>query len=145
MDSSTSNINGHIDPCDTDVTEGQASIANFSRGSTYNKAHFRYLTTQWVSTCFCLFAIIEDAPLVAMFKMLYAQVEVPSADTASRDVKETFRIAQGAVKLFLQSQQAAIHITFDGWMSPHVLSYLGVVVIFEQGGMLTSFLLDFVR
>ncbi len=62
----------------------------------YNKAHFRYLTTQWVSTCFCLFAIIEDAPLVAMFKMLYAQVEVPSADTASRDVKETFRIAQGA-------------------------------------------------
>ncbi len=80
-----------------------------------------------------------------MFKMLYAQVDVPSADTVSRDVKETFKIAQTAVKTFLQSQKAAIHIAFDGWTAPNVISYLGVVVIFEQSGQLTAFLLDFIR
>ena len=38
-----------------------------------------------------------------------------------------------------------IHICVDGWTSPNVLSFLGVVVVFERKGEIISFLIDYVR
>ncbi len=80
-----------------------------------------------------------------MFKMLYSPVEVPSASTVSRDVKEVWTVSKSEVAAFLQRLKGAIHIAFDGWTAPNVLSYLGVVVLFENQGVLVSLLLDFVR
>ncbi len=144
-DSSTSNLNGHVDVCDPIPDDDQSSITQFAHGSTYNKAKFRFLTTAWVTTCFRPFAIVEDPPLQAMLTMLYARVDIPSSTTVSRDVKETFVISKEAVAAYLRSQRSSIHIAFDGWTAPNVISYLGVVVIFEQGGEIVCLLLDFVR
>ncbi len=144
-DPSTTNLNKHIRKCNPPVVSGQGSIAQFAAGSTYNKAEFRYLTTVWVARCHRPFAIVEDEPLQDMFKMLYAKVEVPSAKTVSRDVKEVWAISRTEVASFLQRLKSAIHIAFDGWTSPNVISYLGVVVMYEHEGLLSSLLLDFVR
>ncbi len=144
-DASTTNLNKHVDKCDPPVASGNKSIAQYAAGSTYNKAEFRYLTTVWIARCHRPFAIIEDEPLQDMFKMLYAKVEVPSASTVSRDVKEVWAISKKEVASFLQQLKCAIHIAFDGWTAPNVLSFLGVVVSFEHQGALISLLLDFVR
>lgn len=144
-DPSTMNLNKHINKCDPPIVTGQGSIAQYAAGSTYNKAEFRYLTTVWVTHCHRPFAIVEDEPLQDMFKMLYAKVEVPSAKTVSRNVKEVWAISKVEVASFLQRLKSAIHIAFDGWTSPNVISYLGVVVMFEDQGALASMLPDFVR
>ena len=49
------------------------------------------------------------------------------------------------VAAYLQAQRGAIHVAFDGWTSPNVISFLGVVVYFEKAGELQSMLLDYVR
>ncbi len=77
--------------------------------------------------------------------MLYGKVDIPSAVTASRDVKEVFYFAKDVVARYLQGQRSAIHVMFDGWTSPNVISFLGVVVCFEEKGELQSLLLDYVR
>ncbi len=144
-DPSTTNLNKHINKCNPPVVTGQGSIAQYAAGSTYDKAEFRYLTTVWIARCHRPFAIVKDEPLLDMFKMLYARVEVPSASTASHDVKEVFAMSKAEVGVYLQRQKSAIHIAFDGWTAPNVLSFLGVVVSFEHNGEMVSFLLDFIR
>jgi hypothetical protein len=58
----------------------------------------------WVTQCHRPFAIVDDPPLQRMFKMLYAKVEVPSASTVSRDVKEAFHVARKHVRGILQAR-----------------------------------------
>ncbi len=144
-DSSTSNLTDHVEICDPQRAHDQSSIAEYASGSSYNKAKFRFLTTAWVATCYRPFAIVDDPPLQAMFKMLYAKVDIPSSKTVSRDVKEAFTISKADVAAYLQGQRSVIHIAFDGWTAPNVVSYLGVVVVFESSGEIVTFLLDFVR
>ena len=44
----------------------------------------------------------------------------------------------------LKQYPGHIHIGFDGWTSPNVISFLGVVVHTAHEGLLQSFLLDFI-
>jgi hypothetical protein len=138
------------------------SIANYAQGSTYNKAELRYLVSRWVFECHRPFAIIDDAPLQRILKMLYAKVESPSPTTISRDVKEIRAISKVHVGNYLQvclipfyfpifelnfdlkEYPGRIHIGFDGWTSPNVFSFLGVVVHTARKGKLQSFVLDFI-
>ncbi len=143
-DPSTTNPNKHVDKCDPPVATSNHSIAQFVAGSTYNKAEFRYLTSVWIARCQQPFAIVKDELLLDMLKMLYAKVEVPSGSTVSRDIKEIWAISKTEVASFLQSLKSAIHIAFDGWTGLNVISYLGVVVLFENEGALVSLRLDFV-
>ncbi len=62
----------------------------------------RYLCALWVTRCHRPYAIVADDELLAIFRMLYAQVEVPHPTTLSRDVKEIFLIAQKNVAHMLQ-------------------------------------------
>ncbi len=106
---------------------------------------FQYLLTVWITQCHHPFAIVEDEPLHHIFELLYAKVDIPSAVTVSRDVRKVFYLAKDKVAEYLQRQRAAIHVMFDGWTAPNVISFLGVVVCFEENGELRSLLLDYVR
>lgn len=142
---STSNLGKHVETCDPRVAKGASSITEYAHGSSYAKERFRYLLTVWVSKCHRPFKIVEDEPLKELFKMLYAKVDIPSARTIGRDVQEIFQLSKASVASYLQAQQSAIHVSFDGWSSPNVISFLGVVVSFESGGDLRSFILDFIQ
>ena len=160
-DESTSNLNRHVRSCDEKRVPSEQSIADFAHGSTYTKSEFRYLVSLWVMQCHRPFAIIEDPPLLRMLRMLYAKVDVPSATTVSRDVKEIFRISKVNVGKFLQvglsfnisllfsnvvqSFSGKLHIGVDGWTSPNVFAFLGILVHGEKEGKLFSLILDFIR
>jgi hypothetical protein len=101
-DVSTSNLKRHVSRCDGQLAPPGGRVDEFAHGSTYNKAEFQYLATLWVSQCHRPFAIIEDRPLNRMFRMLYAKVDVPSAPTVSRDVKEVYEITKKNVGKVLQ-------------------------------------------
>jgi hypothetical protein len=99
---STTNLVRHVKSCEGQVVDPSKSIANYAQGSTYNKAELRYLVSRWVFECHRPFAIIDDAPLQSILKMLYAKVETPSQTTLSRDVKEIHGISKVHVGRYLQ-------------------------------------------
>jgi hypothetical protein len=101
-DVSMLNLKCHVSHCDGQLAPPGGCINKFAHGSTYNKAKFCYLATLWVSQCHRLFTIVKDHPLNHMFWILYAKVDVPSASTISRDVKEVFEITKNNVGMVLQ-------------------------------------------
>ena len=101
-DESTSNLNRHVKSCDEKATPSGQTITDFAHSSTYSKAEFRYLISLWVTQCHRPFAIVEDPPLLRIFRMLYAKVDVPSATTVSRDVKEIYQVSKVNVGKILQ-------------------------------------------
>jgi len=110
-DVSTSNLKRHVSCCDGRLAPPGGRVEEFAHGSSYNKAEFRYLATLWVSQCHRPFAIVEDRPLNRMFQMLYAKVDVPSASTVSRDVKEVYNIAKKNVGKVLQVRSDMFTLT----------------------------------
>ncbi|TFY74006.1 hypothetical protein EWM64_g10006 [Hericium alpestre] len=83
--------------------------------------------------------------LQRMFQMLYAKVDIPLDKTISRDVKEIFAVSKKNVANMLQRYTGKIHIGVDGWSSPNLFSFLGIIVFLVQNGEMLSLILDFIR
>ncbi|THH15827.1 hypothetical protein EUX98_g9402 [Antrodiella citrinella] len=146
-DDSTSNLVRHVDICKPDdaVAPAGKAINDFAHGSTYSKALFRYLLSLWIACRHRPFSIIEDPELIRIFRMLYAQVEIPSASTISRDIQEIFTLSQAHIAKLLQDFPGRLHLGLDGWTLPNVLSFLGVTVHYIEGAQMRTFILDFVK
>jgi hypothetical protein len=71
-------------------------ISAIANGSWYCTISF------WVMQCHHPFAIIEDVPLLRIFCMLYATVDVLSATMVSWDVKDIFQVSKANVGKILQ-------------------------------------------
>lgn len=84
--------------------------------------------------------------IVAMLNPKAAR-SLPSDNTVSRDIKSIFALGRQNVKVFLQVRfhfiycvhdliyllqglSGAVHIALDGWSSPNVFAFLGIVVFF---------------
>ncbi|THH18736.1 hypothetical protein EUX98_g8907 [Antrodiella citrinella] len=149
-DDSTSNLSRHIRICNPKVLAPGTGIEQFAHGSTYNKAHFRFLIALWIARRHRPHAIVSDPELLQLFRMLYAKVEVPSPSTVSRDIREIFLMSRANVAAQLQAHVGRLHLCIDGWTSPNVISFLGVTVHYmdteaTEGAQMRSFILDFVR
>lgn len=105
----------------------------------------RYLLSIWVARRHRPFQIVQDPELIAIFRMLFAKVEIPSPSTISRDVREIFGLARSHVAKVLQDYPGRLHLGFDGWTSPNVLSFLGVTVHRVVDGKVVYFILDFIK
>ncbi len=122
----------------------------------------RYKLLIWIARRYRLYAIVEDPELREIFQMLYSKVEIPSARTILRDVLEVFELSKmnlvamlkvyishflNLLQLYLLSKASPgkLHIGLDGWTSPNVYSFLGIVVYMLRGKELVSVVLDFVK
>jgi hypothetical protein len=45
----------------------------------------------------------------------------------------------------VQSNRGRIHLAVDGWTSPNVISFLGVVVCMATDGRIHTYILDFIN
>jgi hypothetical protein len=45
----------------------------------------------------------------------------------------------------LASVEGKVHISADGWTSPNMISFIGVVVQFVEGTTIKSFTLDYIK
>lgn len=69
----------------------------------------QYKLIQWVVRKHRPFAIIEDEDLLDIFMMLYAKVQVPSAQTISRDIQEVFLLTRKNVVEMLNMHFIPLH------------------------------------
>jgi hypothetical protein len=101
-DDSTSNLVWHANKECPSLNENeknnQLMVAQFARGSTYTPEKLRLAFVKWFAVKGRPMAIIEDEPLREILAMLHVGVDIKSADTASRDIKDVFRISQAFVK-----------------------------------------------
>lgn len=101
-DTSTGNLNRHLNQCKAKVAPAGQGINDFAHGSTYSKAKFRLLCSLWVARHHRPYTIIQDEELLAIFRMLYGRVEVPHPTTLSRDVREVYVMTQLTIARKLQ-------------------------------------------
>ncbi len=47
--------------------------------------------------------------------------------------------------IFIQKLDSTIHLVLDGWTSPLVSSYLGLVVVWYEKGYIHRAILEFIR
>ena len=63
----------------------------------------------------------------------------------SRDMKDVHKITKAAVICKLAAAPGKIHVVADGWTSPNVISFIGVVVQFVDEGRIHTLTLDYVK
>ncbi|KAG6904706.1 hypothetical protein DXG01_007777 [Tephrocybe rancida] len=97
----------HVKTCEPiDSSETRAMTA-FVQGLTYNHATRQMKISLWISRRSHLFAIAQDPELLDIFYDLNNKVEMPSASTISKDIKEIFKISRKNVAEMLQTFRAS--------------------------------------
>ncbi|KDQ48998.1 hypothetical protein JAAARDRAFT_51921, partial [Jaapia argillacea MUCL 33604] len=77
--------------------------------------------------------------------MCQNNIDIPSPSTISHNVREMFLLLKSQVAEILQSHFGKLHLAVDGWTSPNVISFLGVVVHLLCNGVMHRFILDFIK
>ena len=93
--------------------------------------------------------------------MLRPGTKLPSPSTVSRDIAAMYEDGSKIVKQYFsvsldalsstvadspyQEFAGAVHLVIDGWTSPLMASYLGIVVMWFSGGVLHRRILEFIR
>ncbi|KAF8592213.1 hypothetical protein K439DRAFT_1324837 [Ramaria rubella] len=88
MEDSTSNLVSHKEWCAPSHEAGQNSIKSFAHGSTYSTGRLQHLLVLWVACRHRPYAIVQDAKLLEIFKMLFEPAQIPSPCTLSQDIQE---------------------------------------------------------
>jgi len=107
------------------------------------------------------FNSVSDPFYAQEVHMLRPGTKLPSPSTVSRDVAAMYENGSEIVKQYFsvssnilsgstadpfdQEFVGAVHLVIDGWTSPLMASYLGIVVTWFSGGMLHRWILEFVR
>jgi len=85
IDSSTLNLNKHIQCCDPGGGQVVHVMSQFMRGCTYTLDGFHLGLVKWVISKCQPFAVVEDEELQDLFWMLHAKVDIPSWITLAKD------------------------------------------------------------
>lgn len=161
---STGNLGRHVQNCDPDDTAQTEMITTYGQGTQYSYARVRFYLAMWCARRHRPFTIVEDPELLMLLKMLYGCVELPKRLTVSRDIQfihttsktrlvimfkvHHFRLVQPRPYVLIYSPQGLpcrIHICVDGWTSPNILSFLGIMAHWHNSGKIRHIILDFVR
>jgi hypothetical protein len=142
----TGNLNDHVKSCVGKLAPAKQQIVKFATGGHIDAGQFRYNQLMWTATNFRPYKIVEDKYLRETYRTLNPNVDsvLVSADTVSRDVKEAMDMTVPQVKEFLRQLPGCVHLSFDGWTSHTVHSFLGVVVHYALKGKMHNFILDFI-
>lgn len=93
--------------------------------------------------------------------MLCPEANLPSPQTVSRDVLAMYSFGAEAVRnyflvcdfsflvcsylLTIQKHNGAVHLVMDGWTSPILACYLGIVAVWFRRGKIHRCILEFAR
>jgi len=107
------------------------------------------------------FNSVSDPLYAQEVQMLRPGTKLPSPSTVSRDIAAMYEGGSNIVKRYFsvsldilsstnpnlldQGFTGAVHLVIDGWTSPLMASYLGIVVMWFSGGILHRRILEFIR
>ncbi|KAJ3500635.1 hypothetical protein NLJ89_g9707 [Agrocybe chaxingu] len=112
---------------------------------TYSHAGHRALIALRCAKFCRPFNMVSDDDYHLEVAMLHPNTVPPSPSTISRDVKAIYLELGRHVLTYFKDRNAPIHLVLDGWTSPLIASYLGLVVVWYQDGSIHRAILEFIR
>ncbi|KAF8799387.1 hypothetical protein BYT27DRAFT_7217763 [Phlegmacium glaucopus] len=77
-------------------------------------------------------------------EMLQPGTKIPHPMTVQRDLLYIYEQASIAVKNYFLQLNSTVHLALDGWTSPLISSYLGLVVVWFDQGVIHRAILEFI-
>lgn len=77
--------------------------------------------------------------------MLRPGTSLPHPTTVSRDIKAIYEEGSIGVREYFKKRGRNVHLVIDGWTAPLVASYLGICVVWYDGGKIHRAILEFIR
>lgn len=102
---SESNLKNHANTCTPTANAQTGAIEVLMQDSQYTKAKLCTKLMLWVICCHRPYTIVEDRPLLEIFRMLNSKAKIPSARTVSCDIQEKFLLTKKNVAAMLQVHQ----------------------------------------
>lgn len=91
------------------------------------------------------FDMVNDEEYRKEVELLRPGTVLPSASNLSRDTQHLHQELSFSLKDYFANYNGVTHLALDGWTSPLVSSYLGIVVIWYDKGKIWRATLDFSR
>ena len=162
--SGTKNLNDSVKACDARLGIVSPTLQQSGAGHIpYSPANHRTLLALRCAKNMRPFNFVSDPLYIAEVNMLRPGTKLPDPTTVSRDVKLLYEQLSMHVSDYFQviyflfpresfsyltnSQKLApaIHLVVDGWTAPLVASFLGLVVVWCEKGVLHRIVLEFIR
>ncbi|KAG8903891.1 hypothetical protein FRC01_008939, partial [Tulasnella sp. 417] len=150
----TGNLKRSIDSCEGKhprETQNGANHANHASSSTnptsslYTPAGHRALIAIRCARRHRPANMVADPEYLLEVEMLRPGTIVPSPSTVARDIKDIYLAASAKVKDHFKDFDGVVHIQVDGWQSPLVTLFMGVILIWYEGGKIWRVILEFCR
>ncbi|THU82352.1 hypothetical protein K435DRAFT_691672 [Dendrothele bispora CBS 962.96] len=145
-DTTTSNLVSHRSSCEKKIAPPEQSITNYVNGGYYNRGELRLKLSLWVARRNRPYRIVADPEFVDVIHIANKGVKLPSPSTTSRDVILVHDWSAPVIAKLLQerAKKNFLHLSFDGWTAPNVLSFFGIDVHYaDDAGNLICHTLDF--
>ena len=109
-DESTSNLKRHVTNCEPAQSSQMHALTAYASGSKYTQASHWMKIVLWITNRHRPFLIVEDTELLDIFHDLNPCCITPKQKSASRDVKEIFRISCIEVGVLLRVSHPLLYI-----------------------------------
>ncbi|KAF8218613.1 hypothetical protein L208DRAFT_1349570, partial [Tricholoma matsutake] len=91
------------------------------------------------------FNSVLDEDYQAEVEILQPGTILPLPQTVSHDIKAIYAEMSKNVHNYFMALNSTIHLVLEGWTAPIVASFLGIVVVWFQEGVIYCAVLEFIR
>ncbi|KAG5649142.1 hypothetical protein H0H81_005989, partial [Sphagnurus paluster] len=88
------------------------------------------------------FESVADKFYAVEVEMLRPSTSLPHPTTVSRDIKAIYEEGSIGVREYFKKRGRNVHLVIDGWTAPLVASYLGICVVWYDGGKIHHAILE---
>jgi hypothetical protein len=89
--------------------------------------------------------IIKDREFVELLTAGQPNIELPSPDTVSCDIKASFEKCRERITKLLQEHPGRLHFATDAWTLPNHRAFVAWTIHLEYEGHMLAFLLDIIE
>ncbi|KAG8933501.1 hypothetical protein FRC01_008781 [Tulasnella sp. 417] len=149
-DGSTGNLTKRSQTCDQQrLTSSHSTTLNSAVSTaakpTYDLYRHRTLIALRCARYHRPFNMVEDEEYKMEVALLNPDASIPSAKTVSRDTQKLWTFTSTQLAAYFSTYTGVIHVAVDGWTSPIIFSYMGIVVIWYANGKIWRATLDLSR
>ncbi|KAF5315255.1 hypothetical protein D9619_006958 [Psilocybe cf. subviscida] len=126
------------------TSEGTDTTNTLPSGQ-YTYATHRALIALRCAKNFRPFNMVTDSDYILEVLLLRPGTKIPDPSTVSRDIKHIYEQMALHVKNYFLNIDGPVHLVLDGWTSPLIFAYLGLVIIWYADGNIHRTILEFIR
>ncbi|KAF5311813.1 hypothetical protein D9619_002319 [Psilocybe cf. subviscida] len=132
----TGNLKKAMDVCLKSLGQSNHSQMASDTTNTLPSGQYTYATHRALIALRCAknfrpFNMVTDSDYILEVLLLRPGTKIPDPSTVSRDIKHIYEQMALHVKNYFLNIDGPVHLVLDGWTSPLIFAYLGLVIIWK--------------